>query len=91
MARDPWCRGPCGGANPSRIADHVRPVKDGGSFWDPANIVGICRRCHALKSRLEQGERGELAKGRQVKSVVPGCDPATGLPNDPSHHWYKGR
>lgn len=88
LTRDPHCRGQCGGINRSSIADHIRAVKDGGAALDPDNVQGLCRPCHRLKSRIEQGERGELAGDVQQRSaLVQGVDPATGIPLDPQHPW----
>lgn len=88
--RDPRCKGPCGGRNSTRYVDHIIAVKDGGAPLDPDNLQGLCRPCHQLKSRIEQGQRGDLAGNvKQRSPLVPGVDPATGIPNDPSHPWNR--
>lgn len=55
--------------------DHVVPLSKGGTH-DDANLQGLCRECHATKSRAERG-------------LAPkGCD-ASGIPLDPNHHWNR--
>ena len=46
---------------PSTEADHIRPVAEGGGFFDRANLRGICKSCHQKKSSSEGG-RGAKAK-----------------------------
>jgi 5-methylcytosine-specific restriction endonuclease McrA len=90
LKRDLRCRGRCGGYNKSSIADHVVAVRDGGAKLDPANVVGLCHPCHRLKSRNEQGLRGDLPGGAvtQRTALVKGSD-ASGTPLDPGHHWNR--
>ena len=49
LARDPTCRH-CGLA-PSTDVDHIKPKRDGGSDH-PANLQGLCHRCHSRKTAL---------------------------------------
>lgn len=53
LARDPVCRA-CGRA-PSTVADHVVSLAAGGD-WTLENGQGMCRACHAAKSR-DEGHR----------------------------------
>jgi HNH endonuclease len=46
LARDPVCKR-CGEA-PSVIADHVKPLRQGGG-WELSNGAGMCRRCDGIK------------------------------------------
>ena len=45
---------------PAAVVDHVRPVRDGGSFWDPANHSPLCRACHAAKTMRDVNARMKL-------------------------------
>jgi len=38
-------------------ADHIKPVTQGGEFWDPENIQSLCRTCHIEKTAGETVER----------------------------------
>jgi 5-methylcytosine-specific restriction protein A len=55
--RNPWCV-TCA-RNGKRIAvalvDHIKPVAgpDDPTFWDPNNHQGLCRSCHAVKTKAE--------------------------------------
>ena len=44
QARDHWQCQYCG--RPSWCADHVLRPDQGGSFWDPSNLVAACRSCN---------------------------------------------
>lgn len=54
LARDPLCKG-CD-IEPSTVADHIKPVVDGGQ-WTEENGQGLCRRCHAKKTAKERDAR----------------------------------
>jgi 5-methylcytosine-specific restriction endonuclease McrA len=50
-----------GRTTPATVADHIKPVRLGGDFYDPANHQSLCRPCHQAKSaseRLIQPQRG---------------------------------
>jgi 5-methylcytosine-specific restriction protein A len=53
LARDPICRA-CG-EEPSVIADHVTPLRQGGAPYDLDNLQGLCTRCHNRKTARERG------------------------------------
>jgi 5-methylcytosine-specific restriction protein A len=38
---------------PSTVADHIKPVRLGGDFWDIENLQGLCASCHNKKSANE--------------------------------------
>ncbi len=38
----------------TEITDHIIPVEQGGTFWDPANHQPMCRPCHDRKRQSEQ-------------------------------------
>lgn len=38
----------------SKVADHIKPVRLGGEFWDVGNIQMLCNGCHAKKSARER-------------------------------------
>ena len=39
---------------PSVVADHIKPVRLGGEFWDINNLQGLCTPCHNSKSAKER-------------------------------------
>ena len=56
--------------------DHRRPLSQGGTHdWD--NLAGLCKSCHADKTRRELGQK---PRG--------GCD-ENGMPTAPDHPWNK--
>lgn len=56
--RDPMCK-VCN-ERPSTQVDHITAINDGGEPFDPANLQGICSRCHHAKSHRERLDRGQL-------------------------------
>lgn len=45
-----------GRAEPATDVDHIVPWRGNLSlFWDPANWQSLCVRCHAQKTRSDQG------------------------------------
>ncbi|WP_420719219.1 HNH endonuclease [Streptomyces sp. XY533] len=55
MEREPQCRW-CG----SKIelqADHIIPLSEGGSKWDPANVQVLCPTCHEIKTDEDRRRR----------------------------------
>ena len=63
-----------GRVTPARVVDHIIPVRDGGSFYDPNNLQPLCDRCHNSKSGKESHNRGgmgvEHAKSKITRNVV---------------------
>lgn len=59
LARDPVCK--CCGLLPSVIADHVKPIRDGGARFDEANGQGLCMTCHNQKTVRETIARRAVA------------------------------
>ena len=87
----PRCEGECEGAWPSRYTDHRIEVKDDTSdanFFNEANLVALCPRCHARKTRREDARRKGLPEPK-MGPVNCGVDPATGRPLSPQHWWNK--
>lgn len=37
------------------VVDHIKPVEQGGGFWDEANHQPLCHSCHNKKRRAERG------------------------------------
>jgi 5-methylcytosine-specific restriction endonuclease McrA len=65
LARDPFCA--CGCGRPSVVADHIRPLSQGGD-WSLEIGQGLALECHARKTALQSlgwGKRG----GRGIKSL----------------------
>jgi len=59
LREEPFCR-ECeehGVVTPTTVADHILPVKQGGKFFDRANLQGVCNLCHERKSHSEGGSR----------------------------------
>lgn len=51
---EPDCRR-CG--RPSTEVDHIRPLSEGGSKWDRANLQALCADCHDVKSAEDRRRR----------------------------------
>jgi 5-methylcytosine-specific restriction protein A len=64
--------------------DHIRRVRDGGAFFDPANLRSLC----VMHDNQGHAEKGSRSPTRQERFTLPGCDVA-GLPVDPAHPWKK--
>src|SRR5688500_15653398 len=76
MARDGHLCQPCyrrGKLTAAKQVDHKVAIANGGTDAD-SNLVAICLKCHAYKTRMDQ-----LGK-------AAGCD-LSGTPDDPRHHW----
>lgn len=39
--------------------DHIRPIRDGGAAYDPANLRSLCKPCHSAVTRAWQNTRGD--------------------------------
>lgn len=64
LARDPICRDDSGCGAPSTEADHIKPLRRGGTH-DMSNLRGLCRRHHASATVKFDG-----GFGRAVRSKV---------------------
>jgi 5-methylcytosine-specific restriction protein A len=56
LAKCPCCE-TCtkqGRTTPATVADHIKPVRLGGDFWDAANHQSLCRPSHQAKSASER-------------------------------------
>jgi 5-methylcytosine-specific restriction protein A len=42
---------------PAVAVDHIRPIKDGGERFDPANLQPLCISCHNRKTAQETAAR----------------------------------
>ena len=42
----------------AKVADHIRPLKDGGERFDWTNLQGLCVSCHNRKTARETARRG---------------------------------
>ena len=40
------------------VTDHIKAVKQGGAFWDPANHQTLCRTCNTTKAIKHEGGFG---------------------------------
>ncbi|MGA0615564.1 HNH endonuclease [Paracoccus sp. KR1-242] len=52
LRRDNYRCVKCGSAGMLEC-DHIKPVRDGGGEYDPANLQMLCKPCHAAKTRTE--------------------------------------
>ena len=59
LNRDKYRCQRCGRAGRLEV-DHVRPLRRGGSPYDPANLQALCRSCHILKTSGENTRPGRL-------------------------------
>lgn len=41
-------------AKPATVTDHIKPVKDGGDFWNWNNLQSLNSECHNKKSAKEK-------------------------------------
>ncbi|WP_414629057.1 HNH endonuclease [Streptomyces xanthochromogenes] len=55
LAAEPQCRW-CS-AKRSLEVDHITPLSEGGSKWDPANVQTLCEACHEVKSAQDRRRR----------------------------------
>lgn len=46
--------------------DHIKPVKEGGSFYDISNLQPLCHKCHSSKTRTELN-RATTTTTKEVK------------------------
>ncbi|MFJ3507811.1 HNH endonuclease [Streptomyces luteogriseus] len=61
LAEEPNCRR-CG-AKATQV-DHVVPLSEGGSKWDPANWQSLCGDCHDVKSAEDRRRRTRIDGSR---------------------------
>jgi 5-methylcytosine-specific restriction protein A len=67
LARDPTCQLSiiCDGTAKSTQVDHKVPVSLGGSY-DPENLHGVCRKCHAIKTTMEKHGISQSRRSTQL-------------------------
>ena len=63
---------------PATEVDHIQPISKGGEWFNPDNLQCLCKSCHSLKTKRDEGANVRL-----------GCD-QNGLPIDAAHHWNTG-
>ncbi|MBA4092407.1 HNH endonuclease [Sphingomonas sp. VDB2] len=67
LREEPLCR-PCqarGRITPSTIADHIKPLSEGGT-GDRENYQGICKPCHDAKTAQEATRARGVRSRRRV-------------------------
>jgi 5-methylcytosine-specific restriction endonuclease McrA len=62
LAEEPQCRR-CG-ARTNLQVDHIVPLSEGGSRWDPANAQTLCADCHDVKSAEDRRRRTRIEGSR---------------------------
>lgn len=58
LLEEPFCR-EClkkGIYTKATMVDHIKPIKQGGDWYDPSNLQSLCWSCHSKKS-IEEGSR----------------------------------
>ncbi|MFE9845785.1 HNH endonuclease [Streptomyces goshikiensis] len=55
LDREPQCRW-CG-STASLEVDHIIPLSQQGSKWDPANVQTLCATCHDVKDDQDRRQR----------------------------------
>ncbi|MFD9157852.1 HNH endonuclease [Streptomyces goshikiensis] len=55
LDREPQCRW-CGTKMDLQV-DHIIPLSEGGSKWDPANAQALCETCHEIKTDQDRRRR----------------------------------
>lgn len=63
LTRDGWACRECG--KPADRVDHVKPWRQGGAWFDPANLEAVCRSCNTKRAYRSGGRsgRGERDQG----------------------------
>lgn len=77
LTEEPLCRH-ClerGIEKPAKHVDHIKPISEGGEWFDGANLQSLCHDCHNRKTQADEG-----------KNVKLGCA-ANGMPLDRRHPW----
>lgn len=102
LAAHPHCLGclTIGRTTRATIADHITPVSRSSQDFFLAPLQALCAQCHnSIKRKLEHAyRRGEIKadalrmdsdEAARLLGPTLGCDPETGLPNDPRHPWHR--
>ena len=79
LDRDRWTCRHCG--KPGNVADHVVDWRDGGAWFDPANLQCLCRACNSRKALPSRGDRAGWRLGPGTASAASVPDPG------PSRVW----
>lgn len=51
----------------AELVDHIKPVNEGGEFWDKLNHQSMCQSCH---NRKRQRESGQSTKGQWFQTFT---------------------
>ena len=68
LREEPLCRACRAGGRlaPATVVDHVRPIKDGGARFDPANLQPLCAPCHNRKTARETARANAGLRARSA-------------------------
>ena len=66
LRRNPKCAR-C--SDPAKHVDHIKPISEGGSMYDWANLQGLCVSCHCLKTREDQRKKNNNIYGTDGYAV----------------------
>lgn len=58
----------------AREVDHIVRLADGGAPFDPANLQGLCKRCHRRKSRADHLQPALADTARRLQKFFGGED-----------------
>lgn len=62
LKAEPRCRW-CGSKQHLEV-DHIKPLSEGGSKWDPDNCQSLCETCHEIKSEQDRRNRTRIEGSR---------------------------
>ena len=74
LRRDLWRCHWCGGE--ANEVDHVVPVSQGGSRWDPANLVAACGRCNNGRNNPRWRADAARSLGARERGTAPLANPS---------------
>ena len=43
----------------AKVADHIKPILEGGEAWDIENLQSLCETCHRVKTGKEIAKRNK--------------------------------
>ena len=49
-----------------KIVDHIKPVSEGGNFYEWRNLQTLCNKCHRVKTVKEVNNRIKLKRNNSV-------------------------
>ena len=61
LERDGWQCTKCGQAKPDFLLEvhHVKPIREGGDYWEYENLATLCRACHRAAHNHNAGNSSQ--------------------------------